>query len=346
MTKKLQPIRVLVVDDSPTMRQLLVDLLTQDAQIQVVAEAANGLDALHLAAMHNPDLITLDLEMPELGGMEVIRILMATRAVPILVISDQASAQAAVQAVAMGALEVLEKSLTVLSQDLCRRVRLLAGVPVVRHIQPGYEPDPRLAAMQPALAPQQNAISGAIFGIASSTGGPQALEVLLRSLPGAFPGPILVAQHMAEGFSQGLADWLNTQSPLDIQLAQQGQRPVPGQVLIAPSEFHMQLDASGCIDLVPPKAKDIYHPSCDLLLGSLAKVVGRRAIGIILTGMGRDGVEGIADIKAASGVTLAQDEASSVIFGMNRLAIESGKVDSILSLPEIAAEMQWLAASR
>jgi two-component system chemotaxis response regulator CheB len=342
----MKPIRVLVVDDSSIMRQLILDLLAEDSCIQVVAEAADGMEALHLAAEFKPDLITMDLEMPHLGGMEAIEILMSTRAVPILVLSDQVSAQAAMKAVAMGALEVLDKSPDVLSQNLCRRVRLLAGVPVVRHIRTGLEADHRVEDPHLDRVPQDQGVSGAIFGIASSTGGPQALEALLRALPAGFPAPILIAQHMAEGFSQGLVDWLNSLSPLDIQLARHGQYPEPGQVLIAPSEFHLAIEASGHLTLLTPDAGDIYHPSCDCLLSSLAKVAGRKGIGIILTGMGRDGVQGIKDIKGAGGTTLAQDEASSVIFGMNRLAIETGKVDQVLSLTEIAKEMQWLAATR
>jgi two-component system chemotaxis response regulator CheB len=222
---------------------------------------------------------------------------------------------------------------------------------VVRHVHGNLERAKRLLnlgidATNPSFQPQCSPITGALFGIAVSTGGPQALELILRSLPGDFPAPILIAQHMAEGFSQGLADWLNSQCSLDVQLARHGQRPEAGQVLIAPSESHLILEQSGRLALLQPEPKDHYHPSCDQLLGSLARIAGRQAIGIILTGMGRDGVSGIRDIKTAGGTTLAQDEASSVIFGMNRLAIESGKVDSVLPLTEIAAEMQWLAASR
>lgn len=342
----MKPIRVLVVDDSATMRQLILDLLAQDDGIEIVAQAANGLEALHLAAKFNPDLITMDLEMPELGGMQAIEILMSTRPVPILVLSDQVSAQSAMAAVAMGALEVLDKSPEVLSQNLCRRVRLLAGVPVVRHIRAGLNFEERLGGAAPQEEIQDKGISGALIGIASSTGGPQALEMLMRALPADFPAPILIAQHMAEGFSQGLVDWLNSLSPLDICLAESGQRPAPGQVFIAPSEYHLIIETSGQLTLLKPEARDIYHPSCDCLLGSLARVAGRKAIGIILTGMGRDGVRGIADIKAAGGLTLAQDEATSVIFGMNRLAIESGQVDKVLPITDMAREMQLLASTR
>lgn len=342
----MKPIRVLVVDDSATMRQLILSLLAEDAGIEVVAEAVNGLEALHLAAKFNPDLITMDLEMPELGGMQAIEILMSTRPVPILVMSDQVSAQSAMAAVAMGALEALDKSPEVLSQNLCRRVRMLAGVPVVRHIRAGLDLGGKVDGFQLQEEPQDKAIFGAIVGIASSTGGPQALEVLMRALPADFPAPILIAQHIAEGFSLGLVDWLNGLSALDIQLAHHGQRPMPGQVLIAPSEYHLVIEKSGQLALLPPEPKDIYHPSCDCLLGSLARVAGRKAIGVILTGMGRDGVRGIEDIKAAGGLTLAQNEATSVIFGMNRLAIESGKIDQVLPITEMARELQLLVATR
>jgi two-component system chemotaxis response regulator CheB len=347
-------VRVLIVDDSPVLRDIIRQLLLQDERIEVVGEAENGAQALELTRALRPDVITMDLQMPVMGGIEAISAIMAELPTPILVLSSIADASNACEAIARGALEAMDKSPASLSSQLCRKLRMLAGVTVIRHYRkrelssaPARGMAPDQLQLQPQAQHQPGAPhSGAAFFIASSTGGPQVLAEMLRLLPADFPCPILVAQHIADGFAAGMAEWFDSICPLPVRLAQQGQPIRAGEVLISPSEQHLSLDAQRCVRLLEPAEGDIYHPSCDQLLISAAQVYGKRAVGLILTGMGRDGVRGMTEIKAAGGATLAQDEESSVIFGMNRLAIEAGCIDSVLAPVRLAEEMQWLAVTR
>ncbi len=344
----MNPVRVLIVDDSATMRDIIRELLERDEQMQVVAEAADGAEALERVRELRPDVITMDLQMPVMDGIEAISAIMAEVPTPILVLSSIADANNACEAVARGALEAIDKSPASLSGQLCRRLRMLAGVTVIRHYRKRAEPaQPPAPIVEASFDPQMGAEpSGAAFFIASSTGGPQVLAELLGSLPSDFPSPILIAQHIADGFAPGMAEWFDSVCPLKVRLAEAGQPIRPGEVLVSPSEQHLRVSPQRQIELIACSGDDIYHPSCDCLLTSAAEAYGRHAIGIILTGMGRDGVKGMAAIKAAGGATLAQDEPSSVIFGMNRLAIEAGHVASVLSPAQIIEEMQWLAVTR
>ncbi|MEO5343928.1 MAG: chemotaxis-specific protein-glutamate methyltransferase CheB [Gammaproteobacteria bacterium SHHR-1] len=339
-------VRVLIVDDSALLRDIVRDLLSQDARIQVVGEAENGAQALEQARALRPDVITMDLQMPVMGGIEAISAIMAEVPTPILVLSSIADASNACEAIARGALEAMDKSPASLSSQLCRKLRMLAGVTVIRHYRKRGQADPQPAAAGLDHAHTHPRHVGAAFFIASSTGGPQVLAELLQLLPADFPCPILIAQHIADGFAGGMAEWFDGICPLPVRLAEQGQPIRPGEVLISPSERHLGLDQRRCVRLLEPAEGDIYHPSCDQLLISAAQVYGKQAVGLILTGMGRDGVQGMGQIKAVGGATLAQDEASSVIFGMNRLAIEAGCIDQVLAPVQLAEEMQWLAVTR
>jgi two-component system chemotaxis response regulator CheB len=287
----------------------------------------------------------MDLEMPVMGGIKAIEKIMAERATPILVLSNAASAKNAVEAMSRGALEVIAKTPETLTADLGKRLKLLAKIPVIRHIRVNHN-----KAVQPQRkTPErtEDIVSPkAIFAIASSTGGPQALGTILSQLPADFPCPILIAQHIADGFSEGMAEWLDTQCALRVKVAEHHDPIQSGTVLIAPPETHMEASANGQVNFFPRRENDIYRPSCDALLKSVADTHGRTAVGIILTGMGRDGANGMFHIKDKGGVTLAQNEASSVVFGMNKVAVESGCVDTILDLHQIAEEMQWLAVTR
>jgi two-component system chemotaxis response regulator CheB len=343
-------LRVLIVDDSAAARELLQALLTAVPDIRVVGTAADGREAVARALDLQPDLVTMDLEMPVLDGLGAIEEIMSRQAVPILVVSSQASARTAYEAVARGALEVIPKPAVDQGPELVRRVRLLAGVPVIKHIRfhkpaPAAAPAPAPAPAFPGLHFAVPAVGerGRVFAIASSTGGPQVLAALLAALPAAFPCPVLISQHIADGFAGGMARWLDGVGPLPVHLAAEGEPVCPGQVYVSPSERHMTVTDRHTIRLVPTAPADIYHPNCDALLTSVAKHYGDRAVGLILTGMGRDGVAGMAALHRAGATTLAQDEASSVIFGMNRLAIEAGAVARVLALEALAEELIWLA---
>lgn len=337
-------IRVLIADDSALARGLLRAILEDEPDIEVVGEATNGRRAVTLAQELRPSLITMDLEMPVLHGLDAISEIMSTKAVPILVVSSVDDAATACEALARGALDMIAKPDDSLEHRAAflAKVRLLADMVVVTRWRASNAPAPLAPLPVPPLpahpapvAVRPASLSRRLVAIAASTGGPQALATLLSALPADFPAPVLIAQHIAEGFSAGLAQWLSLWSRLPVQLAQDGDTPKAGQVYLAPSEHNLALSGSGRLELRPRASGEIYRPSCDLLLSSVAEVVGSRALGVILTGMSSDGAAGMAHIRAHGGLTLAQNEASSVIFGMNRVAIEAGVIQQVLPLTEL-----------
>lgn len=349
----MKPIRVLVVDDSAAARALIRALLESAPEVglQICGEAANGREALELTLRLQPDIITLDLNMPEMDGLTAIEEIMAVRATPILVLSDQADSRNAMSAVARGALEATAKPTLDDDGVLARRLRMLAGVPVIRHIRrQSYTVNTTdsvpASAPAPAAVPVSSSSSSSSFApalshtriivIASSTGGPQALAALLPQLPANFAAPVLIAQHLSVGFAAAMASWLDDLCALKVMVAADGQSPQPGHIYLADPVGHLLLNAERRLQYVTPESRDIYHPSCDRLLSSVAVSYRRQALGVILTGMGRDGVRGLLDLRAAGGHTLAQDEASSLIFGMNREAILAGAIEQIRPLDEIA----------
>lgn len=340
-------IRVLLVDDSAVVRSLLRAIFAKDDAFAVTAEAANGAEAVAQVRRERPGLIVMDLEMPLMGGVDAIEEIMSFCPVPILVVTDYANAQRAYAAIAHGAIDVVAKSGLSNSEveAFLARARLVASIPVITHIKSLRRPAPRTQALMAPPPPATLSAHTPVFGLASSTGGPQALCRLLSQLPANFSCPIVIAQHVVPGFAAGMAKWLATESSLPVKLAEQGEVIVPGQVYLSPSEVHLSVTAGDRIDLLALRQGDTYRPSCNVLLESMAVVFGRRSVGIILTGMGSDGAKGLARIRTAGGRTLAQDEASSVIYGMNRVAIEGGAVGQVLPLDEIAGAMVHLASA-
>lgn len=350
----MKKVRVLIADDSELSRSLIKSYLQQDPSIEVVGEATDGREAVELARLLTPQVITMDVHMPNMGGLEAIEAIMSQRAIPILVVSSLADAKTAYDALLRGALDVMQKP-EYDSHDaaqLAAKVKLLAGVSVFTRRPSRSTPTvatlelPRsLATQSRELARQQQPFGfERVFAIACSTGGPQALAGLLAALPETFAAPILIAQHMAQGFSQGMVEWLNKLTSLKVQLAKTGDRLHAGCVYVAPSEYHLHVDDKACLLLTTPQASDIYHPSCDQLLSSVASAFGAASVGMVLTGMGKDGVRGMSDIYHQQGITLAQDEASSLIFGMNRMAIEAGVVRDVLPLEAMPSRMMSLLA--
>ena len=342
MTKLSSP-RVLIADDSAMARTLLRMFLEQDG-IEVIAEASNGQQAVELVRELRPDLVTMDLQMPVMGGMQAIETIMHEKAVPILVVSSESDAEKACQALELGALEVISKPdyTPEEANEFVRKVRLLAGVPVItrlRRKQAAVAPLP-IEFHWPASGQYRVRDYHRAFAIASSTGGPQALAQLLPRLDANFPAPILLAQHMCDGFVEGMALWLNSLTAVTVKVAEEGELLKPACVYVSPSETHLTVTSSHRVALQNRVAGEIYRPSCDHLLASVAEVYGADAIGIIMTGMGRDGAAGLLKIKQAGGVTLAQDEASSVIYGMNQEAVKLGAVHHEVALEHLAEEMQ------
>jgi two-component system, chemotaxis family, protein-glutamate methylesterase/glutaminase len=340
-------IRVLLTDDSALARGLLRSFLEIAGGFEIIGEARHGREAVDMVAALRPDLVTMDLEMPVMGGLEAIEEIMSSKAVPILVVSGVADAQSAYEAVARGALDVVSKpSMDPAEQaEFVAKARMVAKVRVITHVRAlrvaplPSKPEPPTPLPAQAMPPAE----GMVFAIASSTGGPQALASILAKLPSDLPCPVLIAQHISDGFASGMADWLGTLSALPVRIGRDGDLVVPGVVTIAPSETHLVVTASRRLAMVERRPGDVYRPSCDALLESVAAIYGRHCVGIILTGMGSDGARGMQAIQAAGGRTIAQDEASSVIFGMNRVAIERGAAATVLALDDIPGAICDLA---
>jgi len=336
-------IRVLVVDDSPTVRELLVRIFRSDPEFQVVGVARDGQEAVALTGQLRPDVITMDIRMPRMDGFQATKRIMQQFPTPIVVVSASVESEElkiAFNAIRAGALTVVEKptgpadeAFESIRSHLLTTVKLMVGVKVVRRWTTDVLRPPR--PIRPHRASED--IETALVAIAASTGGPGALYQVLRSLPADLPVPVVVVQHIAAGFGQGLVDWLAGSSRLRVETARAGAPLLAGHVLVAPDNVHLQVGADGRVQLHPKADERELCPSADLLFASVAEAVGRKALGVIMTGMGRDGVEGLKQLKAAGGRVLAQDEKSCVVFGMPKEAIAAGIVDRVVPLEQIAA---------
>ncbi len=333
----MKEIRTLVVDDSPFARELIMDILATDKELKVVGEAANGIEATQKVRDLKPDIVTIDIEMPLMNGIDAIEQIMAANPVPILVVTTRGDAKTAYDAISRGALDLVMKPDVSRegARDFIDKIKLLSRIKVITHIG-------RRSMRQVKHTEKFSFVGGEkdrVVAIAASTGGPEALSIILSALPAGFPCPIVIAQHIADGFVAGMAEWLGKLSKLNIKSPAEGEPLLPGAVYIAPSEKHMEITDAKTVTFAERQEKDIYHPSCDRLLFSVARVFGSRGIGVILTGMGSDGVRGMDKIKKAGGTTIAQDQKTSVVFGMPKIAIESGCIDKVLPIEEITGEI-------
>jgi two-component system chemotaxis response regulator CheB len=326
-----QPVRVLVADDSELFRELLSRVIASDPGFDVVAVAADGNRAAALVRALKPDVITMDLNMPDADGFSGIARIMAETPTPILVLTANRAEVVGFKALSLGALDIVEKPAATADLDeygaqIRSRLRLLAGVKVIRHL--------RGLRGQRARLPSAASRRTDLVVIGASLGGPRALATLLKGLPAAFPAPLAIVQHIAEGFTHGLAGWLQQESRLEVREARDGDVLCPGRALLAPSGAHL-LVADGQVRLSDAAPVDTFKPSVTPLFTSAAVSYGARACGVLLTGMGRDGAEGLKVLKDAGAHTLAQDEATSVVFGMPKAAIDLGAVDRVLALDDI-----------
>jgi two-component system chemotaxis response regulator CheB len=353
---KHHPIRVVVVDDSTTARELLVALLQTAEGIQVVGGAANGQEAVRLVKRLQPDVVTMDVVMPKMDGLEATRQIMREAPTPIVIVTAtlmRDDIDLAFEALQAGALTALRKP-GLADPETCQKivqaVRLMADVPVVRRwgdrpraTSKQQRPAPPAGRIGQSLAQQKNWQHVQLIGIASSTGGPGALATAFKSLPADFPLPILVVQHVTRGFTTGLADWLNGETALQVGLAGHGETPRSGTILLAPDDYHMRVNGRGVVELSKEPPYKGLRPAANYLFHSMARAYGPRAMGIIMTGMGDDGAEGIEALHKSGGITIAQDEKSSVVYGMPREAVLRNAVDQVLSLNQIAAALDSLA---
>lgn len=332
------PIKVLVVDDSSFARELITAILSTDGQIKVVGTAEDGKEAVEKVRELKPDVVTMDIEMPVMDGLEAIEHIMALYAVPILVVTTRGDAPTAYAAIAKGALDLVVKPEVNLeaAREFIDKIKLLSTIKVITHISGKHVAKDIKPVRQTELKVSS---TDKVVAIASSTGGPEALSVILSDLPGKLPCPVVIAQHISDGFVSGMVEWLKRITKLTVKVAVEGEPVTAGTVYISPSEKHMEITGSRRIALVERNPKDIYRPSCDVLLSSVARVYGSSSIGIILTGMGSDGVAGMKKIRDTKGVTIAQDEKTSVVFGMPKVAIDSGCIDKILPVGAISGEI-------
>jgi len=336
-------IRVLIVDDSALIRGVMTEILSEDPEIEVVGAAPDPYVARDKIKTLNPDVLTLDVEMPKMDGLTFLQKLMAARPMPVVMVSSltEKGAATTMQALESGAVDFVTKptvdiqhGLEDLSRQITSKVKAAAQATVKKRTPPADCAD-RIKA----LAAQSAMIktTDSIIAIGSSTGGTEALRELLEVLPPNTP-PILMTQHMPEHFTKTFADRLNELCPIHVKEAQEGDSVIPGQALLAPGNFHMELRRSGAkyyvtLNQEPPVNR--HRPAVDPMFQSVAKYAGANSVGVILTGMGNDGAAGMLDMKKAGSFNLAQDEASCVVFGMPKEAIKAGGVDKILPLSNI-----------
>ena len=343
-------IRVLVAEDSAVTREYLVYLLGEDPALEVVGTARDGLEAVERAESLKPDVILMDVHMPRLSGYEATRRIMQRTPLPIVMVSasiapdEVAMTFAALEA---GALTVVAKPLgpdhpqqAETARKLLETVRLMAEVKVVRRWPRRELP----AAAPPPLAKADRKVR--VIAIGASTGGPPVVAEILKGLPPDLGAPILLVQHIAPGFTAGLAEWLGQVTRLAVKVAAANEPAGPGAVHVAPEGVQMGITAQGRIHLVDAPGEDGFRPSASYLFRSVAEAYGQSALGVLLTGMGRDGATGLRRLRDGGAATIAQDEETSAVFGMPQEAIRLGAAEYVLSPGQISAAIRSLAVNR
>jgi two-component system chemotaxis response regulator CheB len=348
VTQANRRVRVLVVDDSAVQRQMLCRLLAQDPEIEVVGWAANGAEALRAVSRLKPDIVTLDNRMPVMGGLETARHIMHDTPTPIVMISSATGADAHTleeAALAIGVLAVQDKrALTsTRSNALADLLRLIKSMASVRLVRRRRLPVATIGFAAAGTDERPNAPE--IVAIGASTGGPQALREIISRLPASYPLPVLVVQHTTAGSSTNLVDWLQNGSRLPVRVAVDGAAVGNIGIYLAPTERHLVVQARHMTLLDGPPVS-LHRPSATVLFRSVAAAYGARSIGVVLTGMGDDGAAGLMDMKQAGGLTIAQDERTSVVFGMPAEAIRQGAADHVLPPNQIVALLVELIAGR
>jgi two-component system chemotaxis response regulator CheB len=344
-------VRALVVDDSAFNRNAISQMLASDGGIEVVATAADGVDAIGKTLRFAPDVIMLDLEMPNMDGFTFLRWLMKERPTPVLVVSSRSDSRSVFRALELGAVDFLakpdariSKSIESIREELLAKVQAIFHLPM-RKVQSaisllGRERPAPPVRREEEVVPLKGPVE--LVAVAASTGGPPAIQAILSAMPADLGAAIVIAQHMPSGFTRSFAERLNKISAIIVSEAAAGDRIRPGMALIAPGSYHflVKRDRSGLyVDLEPRKPEDRYVPSANRMMTSAAEACGPAVLGVILTGMGNDGAAGAAAIKRNNGRCLAESEESAVIFGMPQEAIRTGAVDKVLPLSGMADEI-------
>ncbi|HEX4055457.1 MAG TPA: chemotaxis-specific protein-glutamate methyltransferase CheB [Tepidisphaeraceae bacterium] len=341
----VQKIKVLVVEESSETRALLVDMLGADDRITVIGTAKNGREALEFLTRDVPDVILMDIEMSEMDGLETTRQIMETRPVPIVIYGDKdelCGPMTSFRLIESGAVAWMEtptgkqcRDLDAAAREMQQTVRLMSEVKVVRR-WPNSRRKAVLAAQAAAAKPRQAVRAVEIVGIGASTGGPSVVQSILTNLPKDFPVPVLLVQHIAPGFVAGLVDWLNQTTGFKVDVANYGMQPEAGHVYVAPDDRHMAVGSDGKIVLSRSEPDGGMRPSVAHLFRSLAGVYGAAAVGVLLTGMGKDGAQELSQMKGRGALTIAQDRESSVVHGMAGEAIALGGASRVLPADLIA----------
>lgn len=343
-------IRVLVIDDSAVMRAFLSRVVGEQPDMELAGVVPDPLLAIERVRRHAPDVITLDVEMPGMNGLDFLRKLMSVRPLPVIMISSltREGAETTLRALELGAVDYFPKpssfqELDAVAADIAEKIRTAAQARVKRH---GAAP---AAAERPAAPPPsltRAAAAGSVIGIGASTGGVEALRTILTELPGGMP-PVLIAQHMLPGFTETFARRLDAICEMTVKQAEDGEEVAPGTVYVAPGGRHLLLGRRGpryAIRVTDDAPVNRHRPSVDPLFRSMAEIAGNRAIGLMLTGMGGDGAEAMLALRRSGARTIAQDEASCVVFGMPRQAILLGAAAEVLPLSEMARRLREMVA--
>jgi two-component system chemotaxis response regulator CheB len=354
----MKKVRALVVDDSAYNRMAIAQMLASDEGIEVVGSAIDGVDAISKTLRLQPDVITLDLEMPNMDGFTFLRWLMKERPTPVLVLSSLSDSRSVFRALELGAVDFLakpevriSKSIVSIQNDLVAKIHTILNLEMAKVKSTiellSREQAAPVARKEEEARPAYGQIE--VVAIASSTGGPPAIQAILSALPADLSAGIVIAQHMPPGFTKSFAERLNKLSSIVVSEAAAGDRVQPGTALIAPGGYHLLVrkDHRGLVtELVPRSSSDKYVPSADRMMVSVAEACGSAVLGVVLTGMGKDGAEGVIAIKKKRGRCLAESEESAVIFGMPQEAIRTGAVDKVLPLNKMAAEITTRCALR
>jgi two-component system chemotaxis response regulator CheB len=346
----------MIVEDSLVVRELLRYIVSRDPRLELVAAVASGEEALAAIAGARPDVISMDIRLPGIDGLETTRRIMAERPTPIVVVADSvedSSLHISMNALRAGALSVVEKPVATthagydaVAGEICTQLRIMAQVPVIRRRPIGAEWNGKVSSPAqgsgsipfPATAQRPT-----VLGIAASTGGPPALARVIGALPKEFPLPVLLVQHMGPAFMDGFAAWLDSVVALPVTIARDGERAEPGRVYVAPGDRHLELGTSRVLRLADTAPVSGQRPAATVLFRSLARQAGASGIGVLLTGMGEDGAVGLADMHAAGAQTVAEDESTAVVYGMPAAAVRLGAARAVLPLDRVAGHILRLA---
>lgn len=341
-------IKVLIVDDSPIARDFMRSMLSRDPQIEVVGTANSGKEAFVFLEHQKPDIILMDMTMPGIDGFTATRQIMETRPVPIIIVTgslDRDSMNKSFGAMEAGAVTILEKPKGIGHPDhelsvsqFIQSIKSMSQVHVVRR-WPRTRTDKTELPLNEAAPVQPPATAVRLVAIGASTGGPIVLSTILKALPKDFPVPLLVVQHIAPGFVQGLVDWLNQHSLIPVSIAQQGELLEPGKAYVGPDGLHLAVSNDKRVLLSKDEPISNLRPAVSYLFESVADVYGSAAIGVLLTGMGRDGAQELKTLRDQGAITIAQDEPSSVVHGMPGEAIRLGGATYVLPPEKIAATL-------